>query len=234
MEIANWLMSLWWHGLHCRIPVEPPFIICERKQNNLSYLKVLLVNNCPLSRLVTKYNNVLLQFTTARLITNYDNVSLQFTITWLLQLSAIVITIYDDCYYNYDRCYNSRHYYNSSQQILCKHEFKDIFQENDWCFTGNKKKKKKNQFKSHLKNRCPSKPIRQLVCKVGRKHVFSYFDFCSYLKANDPDRFHFLLKVLLPAKFIAKSNNRLPKRPLKKPSLCSTIDFFYQIIFDDR
>ena len=194
-------MSLWWHGLHCRIPVEPPFIICERKQNDLSYLKVLLVNNCLFSRLVTKYNNVLLQFTTARLITNYDNVLLQFTITWLSQLSAIVITT--TAITIYDRCYNSRHYYNSSQQSLCKHEFKDIFQENDWSFTGEKKKKKK-QFKSHLKNRCPTRPIRQLVCKVGRKRVFSYFDFRSYLKANYPDRFHFLLKVFLPGKFIAK------------------------------
>ena len=36
-------------------------------------------------RSITKYGNVLLQFTTARLITNYDNVLLQFTIAWLLQ-----------------------------------------------------------------------------------------------------------------------------------------------------
>ena len=45
---------------------------------------------------------MLLQFTTARLITNYDNVLLQFTIAWLLQFSTTVITIYD-------RYYNSRH-----------------------------------------------------------------------------------------------------------------------------
>ena len=44
---------------------------------------------------ITKYGNVLLQFTTARLITNYDNVLLQFTIAWLLQFSTTVITIYD-------------------------------------------------------------------------------------------------------------------------------------------
>ena len=46
-------------------------------------------------RSITKYGNVLLQFTTARLITNYDNVLLQFTIAWLLQFSITVITIYD-------------------------------------------------------------------------------------------------------------------------------------------
>ena len=42
---------------------------------------------------------MLLQFTTARLITNYDNVLLQFKIAWLLQFSKTVITIYD-AYYN--------------------------------------------------------------------------------------------------------------------------------------
>ena len=42
----------------------------------------------------------ILQFTTARLITIYDNVLLQFTIAWLLQFSTTVITIYDDYYYN--------------------------------------------------------------------------------------------------------------------------------------
>ena len=59
-------------------------------------------------RSITKYENVLLQFTTARLITNYDNMLLQITITWLLynsrqlfrlQFTTIVITIYDR-YYN--------------------------------------------------------------------------------------------------------------------------------------
>ena len=38
---------------------------------------------------------MLLQFTTARLITIYDNVLLQFTIAWLL-----LLVILDDCYYN--------------------------------------------------------------------------------------------------------------------------------------
>ena len=41
---------------------------------------------------------VILQFTTARLITIYDNVLLQFTISWLSQFSTTVITIYDRCY----------------------------------------------------------------------------------------------------------------------------------------
>ena len=49
---------------------------------------------------------LLLQFTTARLITNYDDLLLQFTIDWLLQFSTTVITIYDGHY-------NLRHYYNS-------------------------------------------------------------------------------------------------------------------------
>ena len=51
-------------------------------------MRVFLVNNCSFSRLITKYDNVLLQFTTVRLITNYDNLLLQFTITWLLQFST--------------------------------------------------------------------------------------------------------------------------------------------------
>ena len=53
------------------------------------------------------------------------------------------------------------------------------------------------------------------------KYVFCYLDFRSYLKANDPTLFHFLLKVLLPLKFIVKSTQstyRLPKRMLKKPT----------------
>ena len=42
-------------------------------------------------------------------------------------------------------------------------------------------------------------------------------DFRSYLKANRPNHFLFLLKVLLPSKFIAKSISELLKRPLKQP-----------------
>ena len=78
-------------GNEVGIPVE---------QNNPGYLKEFLVKICSFSRLITKYDNVFLQFTTARLITIYDNVLLQFVIAWLLQLSTTVITIYDDCYYN--------------------------------------------------------------------------------------------------------------------------------------
>ena len=43
---------------------------------------------------------MILQFTTARLITIYDNVLLQFTISWLSQFSTTVITIYHR-YYNF-------------------------------------------------------------------------------------------------------------------------------------
>ena len=79
------------------------------EKNNPGYLKMaFLVNYCSISRLITKQDNVLLQFTTARLTTIYDSVSLQFAIGWLLQFSTTVITIYD-------RYYNSRHYYNSRQ-----------------------------------------------------------------------------------------------------------------------
>ena len=67
-----------------------------------------LENYCSFSRLITKQGSVLLQFTTARLITIYDSVLLQFAIAWLLQFSTTVITIYD-------RYYNSRHHYNSTQ-----------------------------------------------------------------------------------------------------------------------
>ena len=80
------------YELHCGIPVE---------QNNPGYLKEFLVNYWSFSRLITKHDNVILQFTTARLITIDDKVSLQFTIAWLLQFTTTVFTIYD-------RYYNSR------------------------------------------------------------------------------------------------------------------------------
>ena len=67
-----------------------------------------LENYCSFSRLISKQDNVLLEFTTARLIAIYDSVLLQFAIAWLLQFSTTVITIYD-------RYYNSRHHYNSTQ-----------------------------------------------------------------------------------------------------------------------
>ena len=70
------------------------------EQNNPGYLKEFLVHNFSFSRLISKYGNVFLQFTTARLITIYDNVLLQFTISWLSQFSTTVITIYDR-YYNF-------------------------------------------------------------------------------------------------------------------------------------
>lgn len=189
-------MSLWWHGLHCRIPVEPPFIICERKQNDLSFLKVLLVNNCLFSRLVTKYNNVLLQFTTARLITAYHKLR-QRVITIYHNLA---ITTFGNCYYNLRRLLLQFTTRVTTHDIITTPANKACVNTNSKVFfrrmTGvlpvKKKKQTKKQFKSHLKNRCPTRPIRQLVCKVGRKRVFSYFDFRSYLKANYPDRFHFL------------------------------------------
>ena len=53
-------------------------------------------------RSISKYDNVLLHFTTARLITDYDNMLLQITIAWLLQFSTTVITLYDR-YYNLRR-----------------------------------------------------------------------------------------------------------------------------------
>ena len=78
---AYWAMSSWWATLW----------VPGVEQNNPGYLKEFLVNYCSLSRLITKHDNVLLQFTRARLITIYDNVLLQFTTD---------ITIYDDCYHD--------------------------------------------------------------------------------------------------------------------------------------
>ena len=79
-------------------------LILLRIRENRTILSILvfLMNNCSFSRLITKYDYVLLQFTTARLITIYDNLLLQFTIAWLLQFSTTVITIYDR-YYNLRR-----------------------------------------------------------------------------------------------------------------------------------
>ena len=87
----KWPIEQWaYDELHCGIHVE---------QNSPGYLKEFLVNNFSFSRLISKYDNVFLQFTTARLITIYDNMLLQFLIAWLLQFSTTVITIYDR-YYN--------------------------------------------------------------------------------------------------------------------------------------
>ena len=94
----TWPIEQWAHDeLHCGIPV---------KQNNSgpgfpgtapwSYLKEFLVNNCSFSRLITKHDDVLLQFTTARLITIYDNV-------FITIYDGLVITILDNCYYNLRR-----------------------------------------------------------------------------------------------------------------------------------
>ena len=49
---------------------------------------------------------------------------------------------------------------------------------------------------SAFKEKMPSTANTVYTCMCA-KHVFSYLDFCSYLKANDPYSFHFLLKVLL-------------------------------------
>ena len=68
------------------------------------------MHNCSFSRLITKYDNVSLQFTTARPITIYENVLLQCTIAWLLQFSATVIIN--------DKYYNLRHYYSSRQNTM--------------------------------------------------------------------------------------------------------------------
>ena len=93
LVVGYWVMSSWW-GI---------FV----EENNPGYLKMeFLENYCSFSRLITKQDNVLLEFTTARLIAIYDSVLLQFAIAWLLQFSTTVITIYD-------RYYNSRHYYSS-------------------------------------------------------------------------------------------------------------------------
>ena len=51
---------------------------------------------------------------------------------------------------------------------------------------------------------CSTKPITQCL-RSNAKHMFSLLDLCSYFKANGPDSFHFLLKVLLPSKFMTKS-----------------------------
>ena len=56
-----------------------------------------------------------------------------------------------------------------------------------------------------------------LSAKWDAKHVFCYLDFCSHLKANDPNCFHFRLKVLLSSKFMVKSTYRsTPKMAAKK------------------
>ena len=121
----------------------------------------------------------------------------------------LAITTFGNCYYNLRRLLLQFTTGVTTHDII-------ITPANKACVNTNSKiffrrmtgvlpvKKKKKQFKSHLKNRCPTRPIRQLVCKVGRKRVFSCFDFRSYLKANYPDCFHFLLKVFLPGKFIAR------------------------------
>ena len=47
--------------------------------------------------------------------------------------------------------------------------------------------------------------------------MFFNLNFRSYFEAYGPNRFHFLLKVLLSSKFISKSISWSLKRPLKQP-----------------
>ena len=59
-----------------------------------------------------------------------------------------------------------------------------------------------------------------LSAKWDAKHVFCYLDFCSHLKVNDPNCFHFPLKVLLSSKFMVKSTYRsTPKTAAKKKTI---------------
>ena len=72
--------------LQCGIPVEPHFVMYERKQNcGLKYLSIF-DEYFSFSRLIAKYDNVLLKFTTTWLIRNY--------------VSLVINPILDNCYYN--------------------------------------------------------------------------------------------------------------------------------------
>lgn len=68
-------------------------------------------------------------------------------------------------------------------------------------------------FKEQMSN-----TANMVYTHMREKHVFCYLDFCSFLKANDPNTFHFLLKVLLFLRFIAKSTYQLLNPALKKPT----------------
>ena len=82
---CKWPIEQWAHDeVNCGIPVE---------QNNPGYLKEFLVNNVSFSRLISKYDNVFLQFTTARLINNLRQRVITIS-------DSLVITILDNCYYN--------------------------------------------------------------------------------------------------------------------------------------
>lgn len=71
---------------------------------------------------------------------------------------------------------------------------------------------KQNLNAFHMLNKL--KPLTRLWSDA--KHMFSFLKFCSYFKANGPDSFHFLLKVLLPSKFISKSISWPLKWPRKQ------------------
>ena len=68
---------------------------------------------------------------------------------------------------------------------LFKHEFKDIFQENDWCFDGKKLNLKPGLkgISSHLKDKCPTKPLRyKRVCEQNMCYnVISIFAYILIL-----------------------------------------------------
>ena len=68
-------------------------------------------------------------------------------------------------------------------------------------------------FKEQMPN-----TANMVYTRMRAKNVFCYLDFCSYLKANYPNSFHFHLKVLLFLRFIAKSNYQLLNPVLKKPT----------------
>ena len=70
------------------------------------------------------------------------------------------------------------------------------------------------EFKEQMPN-----IAKMVYTRMRAKRVFCYLNFCSYLKANDPNSFHFLLKVLLFLRFIAKSTYKLQNLVLQKPIL---------------
>ena len=67
-------------------------------------------------------------------------------------------------------------------------------------------KTQRTRISSHLKNRCPTRPIRyKLVCE---KNVFCYLDFCLYLKANYPKSLPFALKSTFAFEIHCKTSLR--------------------------
>ena len=87
------------------------------------------------------------------------------------------------------------------------------------------KAKEKNSFDTRSRQK-----QTRLRSETQYESAFIFFFFRPYFEFNGPNRFHFLVKILFPWKFIAKSISRSSKRHEKQPSKFVVVVFCRVIV----